>query len=629
MARGATDAGAPLARTAAVWLCLFALGFWLTSSHALDRLENARRDLFHHLAGVRCAPQHVAIVGIDEQALAARPDEPLVFWPPHLARGIRVLHEVGVKGIGVDLLLTVSPAAWLARANLGRGEEARLFDRPFRQALGAGGTVLIAYQPEDQDDDPVFPNPDYVAALPGLVDDLALANLDPDEDGVVRRFKVASTRSEAPRLTLGPALAARATAQGPGVDAWQVGGRRVPVDAARSPIPFCGPPGTVPQLSIDRLLAESAPSDPEVAALAGKTVLVAATYHAAQDTHATPYAPQLMHGAEIHAQIAEALLTGRRISALPTGLLALLLAALALLAAWVLAAGRGVVQSGLATAGAVLGVLLLSYVAWRFDVDLPTGGPVATLVAGWVTGLALGLRGSERRRAELKRMFGRYVSDDVVAHLLRSGTAPDLGGEEREVTVLFSDIRGFTTLSETLEAPAVLEMLNEWFSRINGALLDNGGTIDKYIGDAVMVVFGAPVAHDDHARRALVAASEMERQAGLMRAWLDARHPGLDLPPFQIGVGLHTGSAVSGNVGSPQRMEFTTIGDTVNVASRVEGLTKGMGATVVVSREVVEAAGGGLRLGEPQLTPVKGRAEPLEVMAFHGIESADSPDPEP
>jgi adenylate cyclase len=420
-------------------------------------------------------------------------------------------------------------------------------------------------------------------------------------------------------------LAARAEKQPEDAANWQLGGSTIDVDQRLSPIPFCGPPGTIPQVSFDKLFRESAEDDPDVMALAGKIVLIAATYHAAQDVHPTPYVPQLMQGAEIHAQIAEALLTSRRIGSLPAWLIGLMIALSAALASALLASRQGIVLGGVATLVALFGLVAISYLAWLFDTDLPIGGVQLTLVAGWVLGLALGMRGSERRRAELKKMFGRYVSDDVVEHLLRSGTTPDLGGEERYVTVLFSDIRSFTTLSEKLEATSVVEVLNEWFSRINGAILANGGTIDKYIGDAIMAVFGAPVAHPDHARRALSAADAMNQEVARMRGWLNERHPDLDLPSFRIGVGLHTGKAVIGNVGSAQRMEFTTIGDTVNSASRIEGLTKEMGAVVVISREVVEAAGGGLVLGDAQFSKVKGRAEPLEVMPFHGFENSSDP----
>jgi adenylate cyclase len=155
-------------RSLLTWLGLFVLGFGTWWSGGLEGLERSRTDVFHRLAGVRCEPQHVAIVGIDEEALAARPEEPLVFWTPHLARSIEVLHEVGVKTIAIDLLLTVSPEAWLANANLTRGEDARTFDRAFRKALGQGGTLLAAFETGTNEDEVLLPNRDYWLSLPAM-----------------------------------------------------------------------------------------------------------------------------------------------------------------------------------------------------------------------------------------------------------------------------------------------------------------------------------------------------------------------------------------------------------------------------------------------------------------------------
>ncbi len=623
-ARGAPST-APM-RAVVVWLGLCLLGVGVHTSDVLTGYELARSDLWHRLAGQRCQPDRVALVGIDELALGKRPEEPLVFWTPHLARAINVLGEVGAAAVGIDLLLTVSPEAWLSGAGLTSDEAARSFDQPFRAALGEGRTLLTAFATDVDGGEILLPNRDYWLSLPGMVADVALANLDYDDGGVVRAYRLTSGRGDDPRLFLGPALAARAGKQATDADSWTLGGRVLPVRRAAEPIAFCGPPGTVPHVSIDKLLAKDALKDAAVRMLKGRIVLLAATYHAAQDVHPTPYAPTLMHGAEVHAQIAEALLSGRRIASPPAWLLWSMLIVIAALASALLVRRPGIVRGGAYTIVGVLAVAAMSWAAWMADVDLPIGGMQATLIGAWVAGLALRLRGSERRRRELKRMFGRYVSDDVVDHLLRSEHAPDLGGEEREVTVLFSDIRNFTTLSERMDAHMVVEMLNEWFSRVNGPILDSGGTIDKYIGDAIMALFGAPVGHPDHARRALRAAAAMNEQAGLMRTWMKQRHPDLELPGFGIGVGLHSGRAVSGNIGSPQRMEFTTIGDTVNAASRIEGLTKAMGATVVISREVVDAAGVPLQLGEPEFNQVKGRAEPLEVMAFVGFADAGGED---
>lgn len=163
-------------------------------------------------------------------------------------------------------------------------------------------------------------------------------------------------------------------------------------------------------------------------------------------------------------------------------------------------------------------------------------------------------------------------------------------------------------------------MLNAWFSRACEPILERGGMVNKYIGDAVMAVFGAPKYYPDHARRALAAGLDMVVQARAFQVWMDERFAGRGLPPFAIGVGLHTGSCIIGDIGSARRTEFTAIGDTVNAASRLEGVTKDLGAWLVASAATITAAGGGVVTGKRDTVHVKGRTEPIEVFEVLGLD---------
>ena len=235
------------------------------------------------------------------------------------------------------------------------------------------------------------------------------------------------------------------------------------------------------------------------------------------------------------------------------------------------------------------------------------------------------MTGEERERRRLRQMFGRYVSEQVVEALLQSGERPALGGQAQTVTVLFSDIRNFTSMSERLTASEVVEMLNAYFARACAVLQEAGGSIDKFIGDAVMVEFGSPLPQPDHAARAVRAALALQDVAAEFALWMEQRFPGRGLPRFAIGIGLHSGEAVVGNIGSPARMEFTAIGDTVNIASRLEGVTKDMGCVIVASDATVLAAGGNLRCGRSELLTVKGRHQPVlvfELLPREGSEDA-------
>jgi adenylate cyclase len=249
--------------------------------------------------------------------------------------------------------------------------------------------------------------------------------------------------------------------------------------------------------------------------------------------------------------------------------------------------------------------------------------PVAHLQLGLVVvliGLSLlRLSREERERARIGAFFGRYVSDQVMTALLASSEMPELGGQATPVTVLFSDIRNFTTMSERLSAREVVEMLNSYFERACTALLREGATIDKFIGDAIMAEFGAPLPQADHARRALRAAVALRQVAVEFRRWMTERFAGRDLPEFAIGIGVHSGEAVVGNIGSSARMEYTAIGDTVNIASRLEGKTKETGCTILASVQTVLAAGPGVAVGGQHLLAIKGRSQQVEAVEIVGV----------
>jgi len=190
-------------------------------------------------------------------------------------------------------------------------------------------------------------------------------------------------------------------------------------------------------------------------------------------------------------------------------------------------------------------------------------------------------------RLARRNQLTRFLPREVVEQVDRGELDLKLGGVDQTVTILMSDIRGFTTLSESRTPTEVVQQLNEYFTVMSRIVLDHGGSIDKYVGDAILAVFGLPAPRPDDAQRALDAAQEMlHALERLDRTW-EAR----GMPALRIGIGLHTGNAVAGNVGSPERMDYTVIGDTVNVASRIEGLTKSYQVPVLVSETTRRAVG--------------------------------------
>jgi adenylate cyclase len=217
-----------------------------------------------------------------------------------------------------------------------------------------------------------------------------------------------------------------------------------------------------------------------------------------------------------------------------------------------------------------------------------------------------------RERDRLRETFGRYVTRQVAEHLMKKGSV-SLGGELVPVTVLFSDIRSFTSISETMEPRALLDFLNEYFSGMVESVMLNDGVVDKFIGDAIMAVFGAPVPHPDDPLHAVKAALDMRARLLKINETFRAR----GLPEIRTGIGLHSGRVVAGNMGHTERMEYTVIGDAVNLASRLEGMTKELQCDVILSEDLFKQVD--LHVETEPLRKIKVKGRDQEVMVYRLI----------
>ncbi len=234
--------------------------------------------------------------------------------------------------------------------------------------------------------------------------------------------------------------------------------------------------------------------------------------------------------------------------------------------------------------------------------EIKTGDEIEDLAEGF-NSMVDGLQERDR----LKATMGKYMTEQVVEHLMAGRV--QLGGVTLPVTILFTDIRSFTSISETMSAHDLVKLLNEYFTEMVGIVMEEGGVVDKYIGDAIMAVFGAPVPKLDDAERAVRAAVRMRQALIPLNERLVAR----GIAPIRTGIGLHTGEVVAGNIGSEARMEYTVIGDAVNLASRLETATKELGVDVLISEDTAGYLSDRFELRYVNEITVKGRKQPVKV----------------
>ena len=585
-----------LKRTRGRALLLGLLTFFLVAPLSFAKLGQTLEDLgldrAYRLRPAQPAPRDLLIVGIDEASFQEfRLSWP---WPRRLhARLINRLAESGAALIVFDVLFADPsiPAD----------------DKLLAAAITRAGNVILA-ENVDITKDPHFSRKILVQPLPlfrKAARGLGLAMLTPDPDGVVRHFRLrlygqetlpaAAARAYKPRIKLAPQLAGLINYSGPNrsidtVSYYQVVDKQHPLPASRIK-------GRV--VFVGRMLEASA------------------TPQAQADSFFTPFYAgdgQLMPGVEIQGQILHTLLQGNWGRELPWLPRLLFYLAVLLLAAYLLA--RLSPLKGLA-ALAGLGLLLLGsslalFVYLNFWVPpvLLCGG-LALIYSGNVLGQYL-LEAGEKRW--LRQAFKRYISPALVESIIAHPERLELGGEEVEATVLFADLEGFTSLSEGMPPHDLVLLLNAYFTPMTRIILAHQGTMDKYIGDAIMALWGAPVHLPGHARLACEAALEMQAaMSSLQQEW-----QAQGWPPLKARLGIHSGPVIAGNIGSRELFNYTAIGDTVNLASRLEGVNKVYGTSILLSDSTCRQVKEAMLVREVDLIQVKGREQPVAIYELLG-----------
>ncbi len=395
----------------------------------------------------------------------------------------------------------------------------------------------------------------------------------------------------------------------------EVGDYRIPVDEeSRMLIDFLGSPFSFRYISFYDVLMQRIGEG----FFNDKMVLLGSSAVALSDLKPTPVSRNMMPGVEVHAN-ALYTFTNQSFIQYPTIPITLLVILAIAIVITLLASQCRPWLSLLLTILVFIGFLVFCDILFDTKhVWLEAVRPSYTLIFAYIVAIAYRFAVAERSKRELRRTFDRYVSKEVVEQIISNPAQLKLGGERKDITVLFSDIRGFTSMSESMQPEEVVGILNDYLTTMTDIILSLGGTIDKFIGDAIMAVFGAPIPYEDHTLRAAKAALKMrDALEDLWSKWMEEKKH-----PFDIGIGISTGEAIVGNIGSVRRTEYTAIGDIVNLGARIEPLNKEFNTHILVSEAVYERVKDSISVSDIGLVKVRGKKREVRLYELTGLKES-------
>ncbi|MEN3286650.1 MAG: adenylate cyclase [Bradyrhizobium sp.] len=632
----------------------------LFASPLFDRGRGLSLDLLTWLRFETFGPRHdptespAVVVGIDEDSYQTPPlkGSPLPTWTGEIGRVLGAMLESGVKVVGFDMVFPDSVEQSEIPFGQGTvngtregtlGDKVRGFDRDFLRALataaGAGKVVLGEVIGEQ----PVTPSRGQQIAVRGA-SNLRPLNIYIDSDDVARRIPLTFAAPDRIVPAMALELAGRALGAMPDIDkdgAVTLAGNRIPAGVHNTlTLNFEGGADDIPTYSFADLRACAIKGDMDYfrREFAGKVVLIG-TVTGLEDRLQTSkrfatraegarrprcalpgrktsahFARSTIAGVYIHATAVNNLIRNDAVVELGRGW-SLLLALLMGLAAAVLA-----LFVKPATAAAALLGLAMIYVAtaialFTHALAVPLGEPLGAGALALAAMVGYRFMVSDKDRRLLERSFAYYLAPREIERMLVSHKLPQLGGETRDVTVFFSDIEGFSAIAERMSPHELMALTNEYLSAMSDVIEDHGGYVDKYIGDSVVAVFGAPLDDPDHARSAARAALDCKARLAELNRTSIAFH-GIHVAQR---IGINSGDALVGNFGSQRRFNYSVMSDAVNLASRLEGANKFYGTTIIASDTTVALAGDAFAWRELDTIRVKGRAQAIKIFELQGM----------
>jgi adenylate cyclase len=644
-------------------VCLFLLaalvGLRIWDPGPLESLRDRTFDFYQVLKPRDAKLRPAVIVDIDEPSLAAYGQWP---WPRTLlADLVTKLTKLGSAVIAFDIIFAepdrMSPAvAAQSFRNLDPQTREQLLKLPSndevfadairrsRVVLGESGHYLPSPQsgplPPGAGFAMMGPDPSpYLMTFPGLIRNIpvlekaaagrSMLTIRAEPDGIVRRVPMVMKAQGmiVPALTLemlrvathAGAIIIKSDAAG--IQSVAIPGLSLPTDRNGQLWIHFAPYDPARYVSVKDVLEDRVPAD----RIKGRLVLIGTSAVGLRDIKTTPIDPA-MSGVEVHAQVLESVLSNSVLTH-PNYAIGAELAAAVIIGLAIIALGPVLGASMMLALGAVVAAVLAAG-SWFFFTQhrilLDATYPLLATFLVYLTLIFINYFREQMQRRRIRTAFGQYLAPSLVEQLANSPEKLVLGGEERNMTIMFSDVRGFTTISEIYkdDPQGLTSLINNFLTPMTNAITDHNGTIDKYIGDAIMAFWNAPLRDPGHELNACGAALEMLRRVETLNRQREqqASDSGLRFIPIKIGVGINTGKCVVGNMGSELRFNYSVLGDAVNLASRLEGQTKSYGVPIIVGAKTAQMVREKFAVLELDCITVKGKTEPENIYTILGSE---------